>query len=94
VETREVAEALLDDYGLDPVSIEPVTGGQDDEAQVYRVETRDPVARYLVKVRPASSRATSPLPSRATSTTRALDMWSRRCSRAAAASHRRTRASR
>jgi spectinomycin phosphotransferase len=55
VETREVADALLERYGLVAVSIDPVAGGQDDEAQVYRVETRDPVARYLVKVRPASA---------------------------------------
>ena len=55
VETREVADALLDRYGLVAASIEPVAGGQDDQAKVYCVETRDPVARYLVKVRPAGA---------------------------------------
>jgi spectinomycin phosphotransferase len=50
-----VARALLERYGLAAASIERVTGGQDAQARVYRVETRDPVARYLVKVRPASA---------------------------------------
>jgi len=50
-----VADALLERYGLDAVSIEPVAGGQDAQARVYRVATRDPDARYLVKVRPADA---------------------------------------
>lgn len=52
-----MADALLERYELAAVSIEPVAGGQDDQAQVYCVATRDPAARYLVKVRPASGAA-------------------------------------
>jgi len=51
--SRALAGTLRRHYGIDAASVAPISGGQDDAASVYRVETRD--SRYLVKVRPAGA---------------------------------------
>jgi len=50
-----VTRLLRERYGVAAVSVEPVPGGQDVEARVYRVETNAAAGPYLVKVRPAGA---------------------------------------
>jgi spectinomycin phosphotransferase len=52
---RTLTDELLARYGLDAVNVEPVAGGQDARASVYRIETREPRRHYLVKVRSAAA---------------------------------------
>ena len=46
-----VARSLRRHYGIDALSLEPVSGGEDAAAWVYRVVTVHAGPRYLAKVR-------------------------------------------